>query len=194
VQYGTGREVPPQLFDLLADAQESQNLAPAHPEAVAQLDAALKSIIDYPSVAMDVAQYQKQQLRFWVNATGKGWEAQIAQQQILIAQHTNETGAATLVESKDVVLTAPDIAENGAVVHMGVSTALTGVKHLLLLVEKNPLALVALFQSSESLENNFLTRAKMGQTSDVYAVAVMADGKALWAKKEVKVTLGGCGG
>ncbi|WP_297728590.1 thiosulfate oxidation carrier protein SoxY [Limnohabitans sp. Rim8] len=103
-------------------------------------------------------------------------------------------GGASLIESKDVTLTAPDIAENGAVVPMGISTALTGVKHLLLLVEKNPLALVAIFQSNESLENNFLTRAKMGQTSDVYAVAIMADGKALWAKKEVKVTLGGCGG
>jgi sulfur-oxidizing protein SoxY len=111
-----------------------------------------------------------------------------------VSDAVKATGAATLVESKDVVLTAPDIAENGAVVPMGVSTALPGVKHLLLLVEKNPLALVALFQSAESLENNFLTRAKMGQTSDVYAVAVMADGKALWAKKEVKVTLGGCGG
>ena len=103
-------------------------------------------------------------------------------------------GGASLIESKDVTLTAPDIAENGAVVPMGISTALPGVKHLLLLVEKNPLALVAIFQSNESLENNFLTRAKMGQTSDVYAVAIMADGKALWAKKEVKVTLGGCGG
>lgn len=103
-------------------------------------------------------------------------------------------GGSALVESKDVILTAPDIAENGAVVPMGVSTALTGVKHLLLLVEKNPLALVAIFHSAESLENNFLTRAKMGQTSDVYAVAIMADGKALWSKKEVKVTLGGCGG
>jgi sulfur-oxidizing protein SoxY len=103
-------------------------------------------------------------------------------------------GGASLIESKDVTLTAPDIAENGAVVPMGISTALSGVKHLLLLVEKNPLALVAIFQSSEALENNFLTRAKMGQTSDVYAVAIMADGKALWAKKEVKVTLGGCGG
>ncbi len=103
-------------------------------------------------------------------------------------------GGASLSESKDVTLTAPDIAENGAVVPMGISTNLPGVKHLLLLVEKNPLALVAIFNSSESLENNFLTRAKMGQTSDVYAVAIMADGKALWAKKEVKVTLGGCGG
>ena len=103
-------------------------------------------------------------------------------------------GGASLSESKDVTLTAPDIAENGAVVPMGISTQLSGVKHLLLLVEKNPLALVAIFNGSEQLENNFLTRAKMGQTSDVYAVAIMADGKALWAKKEVKVTLGGCGG
>ena len=111
-----------------------------------------------------------------------------------VPEAVKATGALTLIESKDVVLTAPDIAENGAFVPMGVSTALPGVKHVLLLVEKNPLSLVALFQSSESLENNFLTRAKMGQTSDVYAVAVMADGKALWTKKEVKVTLGGCGG
>lgn len=103
-------------------------------------------------------------------------------------------GGAALIESKDVILTAPDIAENGAVVPMGVSTALPGVKNMLLLVEKNPLALVAIFHTSEAVENNFMTRAKMGQTSDVYAVALMADGKALWAKKEVKVTLGGCGG
>ncbi len=103
-------------------------------------------------------------------------------------------GGATLIESKDVILTAPDIAENGAVVPMGVSTALPGVKNVLLLVEKNPLALVAIFHSFDSVDNNFVTRAKMGQTSDVYAVALMADGKALWSKKEVKVTLGGCGG
>jgi sulfur-oxidizing protein SoxY len=41
---------------------------------------------------------------------------------------------------------------------------------------------------------NFSTRAKMGQSSDVYAVAITNDGKAFFAKKEVKVTLGGCGG
>ena len=102
-------------------------------------------------------------------------------------------GAAAPTESKDVTIIGPDIAENGAVVPMGISTALTGVKHLLLLVEKNPLALVAIFQSNESLENNFLTRAKMGQTSDVYAL-VKANGKFFMAKKEIKVTLGGCGG
>jgi sulfur-oxidizing protein SoxY len=103
-------------------------------------------------------------------------------------------GGATLAESKDVAITGPDIAENGAVVPLGVSTSLAGVKQLLILVEKNPASLVALFHVSDAVDANFSTRAKMGQSSDVYAVAIMADGKAFFAKKEVKVTLGGCGG
>lgn len=103
-------------------------------------------------------------------------------------------GAGGLTESKDVILTAPDIAENGAVVPFAVSTTLPGVKRLLILVEKNPASLIALFNVSESIEPAFSTRAKMGQSSDVYAVALMADGKAMYAKKQVKVTLGGCGG
>ncbi|TFZ07169.1 thiosulfate oxidation carrier protein SoxY [Ramlibacter henchirensis] len=103
-------------------------------------------------------------------------------------------GGGAPTESKDVTLTAPDIAENGAVVPMGVATTLANVKHLLVMVEKNPFPLVAKFDVSESVDPNFLTRAKMGQSSDVYAVAITRDGKALYAKKEVKVTLGGCGG
>jgi sulfur-oxidizing protein SoxY len=98
-----------------------------------------------------------------------------------------------MTESKDVVLTALDVAEDGAAVPLGISTALPNVRHLLLLVEKNPFALVAMFQVTDSIEANFATRAKMGQSSDVYAVAIMHDGRALWSKKEVKVTLGGCG-
>jgi len=103
-------------------------------------------------------------------------------------------GAASLSESKDVTITGPDIAENGAVVPLGASTSLAGVKQLLILVEKNPAALVAMFHVSDAVDANFATRAKMGQSSDVYAVAIMGDGKAFFAKKEVKVTLGGCGG
>lgn len=103
-------------------------------------------------------------------------------------------GAGAPVESKDVSVVAPDIAENGAVVPVTASTSLAGVKHVLILVEKNPSALVAVFNVTDSVEASFATRTKMGQSSDVYAVAVMADGKALFAKKEVKVTLGGCGG
>ena len=98
------------------------------------------------------------------------------------------------VESKDVTIGGPDIAENGAVVPLTASTSLAGVKQMLILVEKNPAALVAMFNVTDSVEANFATRSKMGQSSDVYAVAIMADGKALFAKKEVKVTLGGCGG
>lgn len=111
-----------------------------------------------------------------------------------IADALKAYGAGAPAESKDVTITAPDIAENGAVVPMGASTSLAGVKQLMIFVEKNPNALVAMFNVSDSIEPNLLTRSKMGQTSDVYAVAVMADGKALFAKKEVKVTLGGCGG
>ena len=111
-----------------------------------------------------------------------------------LAEVLKALGAGAPVESKDVVIGGPDIAENGAVVPLTASTTLAGVKHMLILVEKNPSAMVALFNVTDSVEANFATRAKMGQSSDVYAVAVMADGKALFAKKEVKVTLGGCGG
>ena len=111
-----------------------------------------------------------------------------------IADAVKAYGGAAPVESKDVVLTAPEIAENGAVVPMTMSTTLPNAKYLLLLVEKNPNALVARFDISDAVEPSFATRAKMAQTSDVYAVAVTADNKAYFAKKEVKVTLGGCGG
>lgn len=111
-----------------------------------------------------------------------------------VADAVKAFGGSAPVESKDVTLTAPDIAENGAVVPLGVATTLAGVKHMLLLVEKNPSALVAKFDVTPAVDANFATRAKMGQSSDVYAVAIMDDGKALFAKKEVKVTLGGCGG
>ena len=103
-------------------------------------------------------------------------------------------GAGTPAESKDVNLQAPDIAENGAVVPLGASTTLAGVKRILLLVEKNPNALAAAFDLSDSIDANVATRVKMGQTSNVYAVAITADNKVLFAQKEVKVTLGGCGG
>lgn len=103
-------------------------------------------------------------------------------------------GLATPVESKSITIQAPDIAENGAVVPVGATTALTGVKQIIFLVEKNPTVLIAVFNMSDSVDAAITTRTKMGQSSDVYVVAVMNDGKVLYAKKEVKVTLGGCGG
>ncbi len=97
-------------------------------------------------------------------------------------------------ESKDVSITAPDIAENGAVVPLGATTTLAGVKQVMLLVEKNPSVLAALFNVTPEVDASFSTRVKMGQSSNVFAVAVTNDNKVLFAQKEVKVTLGGCGG
>lgn len=103
-------------------------------------------------------------------------------------------GAGAPAESKDIVLTGPDIAENGAVVPVGVSTTLPGAKRLMLMVEKNPNMLAAMFDVTDGVDANFATRVKMSQTSNVFAVAQMADGKVLYTVKEIKVTLGGCGG
>jgi sulfur-oxidizing protein SoxY len=111
-----------------------------------------------------------------------------------IADAVKAYGGAAPVESKDVTLTAPEIAENGAVVAMTVASTLPNIKHLLVLVEKNPNALVAKFDVSDAVEPNFALRAKMGQSSDVYAVAITKDNKAWFARRDVKVTLGGCGG
>ena len=111
-----------------------------------------------------------------------------------MADAVKALGGSAPVESKDVTLTGPDIAENGAVVPVGCACNVAGVKRLALLVEKNPNTLAAVFDVTEALEPNFSTRVKMGQSSNVFAVAMLSDGKVLFAQKEIKVTLGGCGG
>lgn len=102
-------------------------------------------------------------------------------------------GVAGTTDSKDVQVTGPDIAENGAVVPVGVSSTLPNVSMVAILIEKNPNALSATFNLPEGTEANVQTRVKMGQTSNVYAL-VKSDGKFFMATKEIKVTLGGCGG
>jgi sulfur-oxidizing protein SoxY len=111
-----------------------------------------------------------------------------------MAELMKALGAGAPTESKDVTVTGPDIAENGAVVPIGAATTLPGAKRLLMLVEKNPNILAAMFDLTDAVDPNISTRVKMGQSSNVYAVAMMGDGKVLFAQKEVKVTLGGCGG
>lgn len=81
VQYGTGVEVPPQLFDLIADPNEKVNLyntTPAADAAFAALDAQLKTLIDYPAVAMDIAAYQLEQFRWWTANGTTDWRKEIA--------------------------------------------------------------------------------------------------------------------
>ena len=102
-------------------------------------------------------------------------------------------GTAGAVESKDVVISSPDIAENGAVVPFTISSRLPKTESIALLVEKNPNALAASFDIPAGTEAGVTTRVKMGQTSNVTAL-VKADGKFYYTTKEVKVTMGGCGG
>lgn len=111
-----------------------------------------------------------------------------------LADVVKAMGGGAPAESKDVTITGPDIAENGAVVPVGASSSAAGVKRLMLLVEKNPNALAASFDLTDKVDANVTTRVKMGQSSNVYAVAMMGDGKVMYAVKEIKVTLGGCGG
>ena len=103
-------------------------------------------------------------------------------------------GTSGPAESKDVTITGPDIAENGAVVPVGASTTLAGAKRIALLVEKNPAMLAAIFDITDAVEPNLSTRVKMGQSSNVIAVVITADNKVFFAQKEIKVTIGGCGG
>ncbi|MBC8118276.1 MAG: thiosulfate oxidation carrier protein SoxY [Burkholderiaceae bacterium] len=102
-------------------------------------------------------------------------------------------GGPSAAQSGDITITAPDIAENGAVVPVGVTSKIPNTQNVYILVEKNPNSLAAGFAIPAGTEPNVATRIKMGQTSNVHAV-VKADNKFYVATKEVKVTLGGCGG
>jgi arylsulfatase A-like enzyme len=114
VQYGTGAEVPPQLFNLDDDPGEAVNLvnsSDAARAAVAALDSALRSVVDYPAVAHDIAEYQLAQFRFYTNST-KNWRTVIASPQMrwfeafnahselaiaAIEAYINQTGPAVIV-------------------------------------------------------------------------------------------------
>ena len=124
-------------------------------------------------------------------ADAPGWHAKLFGAKSLeeIAQILGVSAS----ESGDVAIVGPDIAENGAVVPVGVKSTAAGATAIGIVVKNNPTALVALFNLKDGAEPNLATRIKMAKTSDVYAVA-LAGGKLLYAKKEIKVTLGGCGG
>lgn len=97
------------------------------------------------------------------------------------------------VESPELTLQAPDIAENGAVVRVSARSALASTTQIAFLVEKNPAALAALFDIPAGTEAQVATNVKLAQTSRVYVLAKVGE-QYLYAFKEVKVTLGGCGG
>ena len=110
-----------------------------------------------------------------------------------MAEALRELGAQSPAASDGILIKAPEIAENGAVVPIAVESRLAGTESITLLIEKNPQPLAAGFRIPAGTEANISTRVKMGASSDVFAL-VRADGKFYIAKKEIKITLGGCGG
>jgi sulfur-oxidizing protein SoxY len=95
--------------------------------------------------------------------------------------------------SDAIKLDAPDIAENGAVVPVKVTTDMANVESITIIAENNQTPLIASFNLAANTQGYISTRIKMGKTSNVIAV-VKAGGKVYSARKEVKVTIGGCGG
>jgi sulfur-oxidizing protein SoxY len=115
-----------------------------------------------------------------------GFEAKAA------ADAIKNLGAANLVDSKEIAITAPDIAENGAVVPVAVTSRIPNTQSISIVAEKNPFPLAATFDVANGAEPYASVRIKLGQTSNV-RVIVKADGRFYTAAKEVKVTVGGCG-
>jgi sulfur-oxidizing protein SoxY len=102
-------------------------------------------------------------------------------------------GADNAEESDEINIKAPDIAENGAVVPVTVSTTLPDVESIAIIAANNPVPLIANFNLMDGAEGFVSSRIKMGKSGDVIAV-VKSGGKLYRTGKEVKVTIGGCGG
>ena len=102
-------------------------------------------------------------------------------------------GAASPAPSKDIVIDAPQIAENGAVVPIEISSNVPGTSVITVLIEKNPFPLTGRFEFKEDALPFVKLNVKMGETSDVRVIAE-AGGRSYVATREIKVTIGGCGG
>ena len=110
-----------------------------------------------------------------------------------VADALKSLGGAAAAPSKDIVIEAPQIAENGMVVPIEVTSNIAGTRAISVLIEKNPFPLVARFEFLDGALPFVKVNVKMGETSEVRVVAE-AGGKHFAASKEIKVTIGGCGG
>ena len=102
-------------------------------------------------------------------------------------------GVAASTESREILIEAPQIAENGAVVPIEITSSLANTRSIALVVDKNPFPLVAKFDFAEGALPYVKVNVKLGESSFVRVVAE-AGGRHYSAAKEVKVTIGGCGG
>jgi sulfur-oxidizing protein SoxY len=110
-----------------------------------------------------------------------------------LADSLKNSGYDGATESSDIQIKAPDIAENGAVVPISATSNIPGTTSMAIFVDKNPAPMVADFTFSNGAEPYISTRIKMAKTSLV-RIAVKAGGKNYISSREVKVTIGGCGG
>ncbi len=102
-------------------------------------------------------------------------------------------GDMPIVESADIKLKIPDIAENGAVVPVSISTSIDDVKSIYVIIDENPNPLSASFDLGPKSPADISVRVKMGKSSMVRAMVKTSD-KVYMTGQEVKVTIGGCGG
>ncbi len=119
------------------------------------------------------------------------WNAE-AFDQTRFPDSLRSVGAVDLVESDLIDLKTPEIAENGAIVPIQVTSQIPNTEKVFVFAEKNPQPLVASFTFVKNVEPFFATRIKMGESAKVHVV-VLAGGKHYTMSREVKVTIGGCG-
>ncbi|HLU76316.1 MAG TPA: thiosulfate oxidation carrier protein SoxY [Burkholderiales bacterium] len=110
-----------------------------------------------------------------------------------VADALQKLGAQNPVDSGDITIKAPDIAENGAVVPIDITSDIPGTERITVLIDKNPFPYVGSFDFTKGALPYVHVRVKMGESSNVRVIAT-ANGKHYQAVKEVKVTIGGCGG
>ena len=109
------------------------------------------------------------------------------------AQALKGIGASGAAPSREILIEAPEIAENGAVVPIEITSRLPGTSSIAVVVDKNPFPLVGKFDFMEGAVPFVKLNLKMGETSEVRVIA-QAGGRSYVASKEIKVTIGGCGG
>jgi sulfur-oxidizing protein SoxY len=109
------------------------------------------------------------------------------------AEALKSLGISSPAPSRDIVIEAPQIAENGAVVPIEIQSNIPGTSALVVLIEKNPSPLAGRFSFLEGALPFVKLNVKIGETSEVRVVA-QAGGRYYTASKEIKVTIGGCGG
>ena len=109
-----------------------------------------------------------------------------------LADALKSIGATNAVNSPDILVKAPEIAENGAIVPIEVVSRIPDTRFIAILAEKNPFPLIGTFDLRDGAEGFVSTRVKLGQTSLV-RVIVKTNDTVYSAAREVKVTIGGCG-